>query len=113
MNIILNIAIIINVLAILVLGFGLIFVSKDDVTVRLKSRYGVLLAIIMFLYLVALFFVSVLGIIKHNISVYFLIIFIIAPFLIGSLSNYYSRKKYTWMQFFCFIASLMVLMSLL
>ena len=108
MYIVLNSAIIINILSIIMLLIGLFYEFKLP---KNKAMYGYLIVGCMILYIMTLSLALIYGFIKED-YLYSLVLFlcVISPFIIGKLVKYETLKKYTIAQIMCYVVSLITLL---
>ena len=107
MRVVLVLAVIINILAILMLLFGLFYNFKQP---KSKAVFGYMIALCIFLYILTLGLALIYGGFKGN-YLYSFILFlcIISHFAIGKLVRYETLKKYTVIQIMCYGVSLITL----
>jgi len=100
-------AIIVNIIAIVVLLIGLL---HDFVLPKNKAVFGYTVAGSMIMYLGFISLVLIYGLIV-NPKLYCIVLFlcVIAPFIIGKLVKYETRKYYTAVQIMTYVVSLIVL----
>lgn len=100
-------AFLLNLTAIFVLSTGIIYKFK---TPKTKAYFGYCLVGSLLLYLISLLVLMTADLIfKQNFKALYLMIFIIAPFIIGKLVKYETLKKYTLVQIFCYCVSLITI----
>ena len=104
MHIVTGLGIIANILAILVLIVGLFYNFEQP---KIKAVYGYSIAACFIPYLVLL---TIIGIVNHNFYSLILFFCVVSPFIIGKLVKYETLKKYTIVQIFCFVISLVTLL---
>lgn len=73
---------------------------------KLKAKWGLATAVILFIYISLIIFTGMLGIIIVNLQFAGLFIFAIIPFIIGHLTQYKTLKIYSNIQILMFILSL-------
>ena len=109
MNLLTDISIIINIIIILVFCSVYILSQKEDANPKLKAKFGTLMAISEFFYLIFLTVLSVIGFVVKDFIMASLIFFVIMLFVIGRFVGYKTLKIFSVIQLFSFALSLYVL----
>ena len=103
--------IIINILSIIVLLIGLFHKFEHP---KHKAMFGYTVVGSMLIYILLLSIIAIYELFaKHNLYSLILFLCVIAPFVIGKLVNYNSLRKYTIIQIWCYLTSLIILLILL
>ena len=100
-------AIVINILAIVILSFGLFYNFEKP---QIKAAFGYFVVGSLILYIIALSSVIIYKFItKPDLCCFVLLLCIISPFIIGKLVKFGTLKKYTFLQVVCYVVSLVTL----
>ena len=111
MYIVLISAIIVSILSVIIFLIGLFHKFEHP---KNKATFGYAVAMSMLVYILLLGIIAIYELfIEYNLYSLILFLCAISPFIIGKLVNYNSLKKYTIIQIFCFLISLIILLILL
>ncbi len=113
MQSLLIILILINLVLILSLIFGMVYVFKEATEPKLRAYYSVYLSVLLFLYLAGLIAAAIRYIfVAQYMQSPFLIMFFVFPFAIGNFASYRNLRLFTILQIAVFLISLFYIIYL-
>ena len=109
MQLMTNIAIIINIITIIFFSAAEVFIFKPDTQPKIKAKYAVFMGVDLGIYVTSLFVILVLGVLNGEYKYTILLLWIAAPFVLGHFAQYKTLKLYAMLQILAFCLSLVLL----
>mgnify|MGYP003295113082 CR=1 FL=1 len=109
----LKITIIINILLIPMLLICMAYFRKKNGQRKIRENLGFTFGITMIIYLALLVGAVICGIFERRFEEVALVLFVVAPFVIGHFSSYEKMYKYSFIQLLFFILSLLFMLCIL
>ena len=109
MNLLLDIAILVNIAAFFCLIVGMNFNCNKNINPKQKANLGYAICFSLAIYILFLGIIVLYGMFSHRYIYSILILFIFLPFIIGHYSRYTKVKLYSIYQIVSYLGSLFIL----